>query len=78
MSPSDHRVLITYEALGLRRNYGPHTLDLLRTHALPRLGLSAQTSGKAQHEEPCRAPGYRGQHIPNDGTRAPRYPRRPP
>jgi hypothetical protein len=37
------------------------SLDLWRTHDLPGLDLSAQTSGRAQHDKPRRAQGYEGQ-----------------
>jgi hypothetical protein len=34
--------------------------DLRRSHNLPGLGFSAQTFGRAQHDEPRRTPGYEG------------------
>jgi hypothetical protein len=36
-------------------------LGLRRTHDLSGLGLSAQTTGRAQHNDPRRAPSYEGQ-----------------
>jgi hypothetical protein len=36
-------------------------LELQHTHDLSRLGLSAQTVGRVQHDEPRRALGYKGQ-----------------
>jgi hypothetical protein len=52
---------MTHEPLGLWRIYGSRTHDLRRTHDLLGLGLSAQTSGRAQHGEPRRALCYEGQ-----------------
>jgi hypothetical protein len=52
---------MTFELLGLQHIYGPRTPHLRRTHDLPGLGLSAQTSSSAQHNEPRQALAYEGQ-----------------
>jgi hypothetical protein len=71
---------MTYEPLGLWRIFCSRIPRLWRTHDLSGLGLSVQADGRVQHDEPRRAPGYKGQgwHRLNDGAHAPCYPRRPP
>jgi hypothetical protein len=54
---------MTYQPLRLRRIYDPHTPDLWSTHYLSRLGPSAQTFGKAQHDEPRRSPGHECKRV---------------
>jgi hypothetical protein len=53
--PSDCDTLIAYKPLELWRIYNPRapsTYDALMSHDLLGLGLSAQTAGRAQHDEP--------------------------
>jgi hypothetical protein len=52
---------MTYEPLGLRDIYGSRIPSQRCTHDLSGLGLSVQAAGRAQHNEPRRAPGYEGQ-----------------
>jgi hypothetical protein len=58
--PLDHRALTIYKHIdcGIFMAHAPH--DQQRTHDLPGLGLSAQTSVRAQHDKTRRAPGYEG------------------
>jgi hypothetical protein len=52
---------MTYESLGLWRIYARMYPSQQHTHDLSGLGPSAQTAGRAQHDEPRCALGYEGQ-----------------
>jgi hypothetical protein len=52
MSASNHRALMAYEPSDYGAFMARTPLDLRCTHDLPGLGMSAQTAGSAQHDEP--------------------------